>query len=127
MKIFVFAIAIAALLFSGMSYAKESPRKDNTFDVIVLDKTNNRVLHKERFTFGPIEDGSTRVKLIYQIGEFFGGLQFTLMAYPNGAYEALISPVPDGKIVTSESAFSKKVELSTEWNKVTYTFSVDPQ
>lgn len=121
------AVIALSLLIGGASYAKEPVRKNNSFDVTVLDKTNNRVLHKERFTFTTEGERDTYVKLVYQIGDFFaGGLQFTLMLHPNSSYEALISPVPGGKAVSSEITSSKEVEVSMEWKKTVYTFKTKP-
>lgn len=128
MKLGIFGAAIALLLLvAGASFAKEPTRKNSSFDVTVLDKTNNRVLHKERFTFAPEGEKDTYVKLIYQVGDFFGGgLQFSLMLHPDSAYEAFISPVPDGKAASSGITSSKKVEVFMEWNKTTYTFTAKP-
>jgi hypothetical protein len=125
MKLGVFGAAIASLLLiAGASFAKEQAPKSNSFDVTVFDKTNNRVLHKEHFTFAPEGDNGTYVKLIHQIGDFFGGgLQFSLMLHPDSTYEAFISPVPGGKAVSSGITSSKKIEVFMEWNKTAYTFT----
>jgi len=127
MKLLVLGAAVAIfLLIGGASYAKE-PTRTTSFDVTVLDKTNNRVLHQERFTFAPDGEEDTYIKLIYQIGNFFGGgLQFTLILHPNNKYEALISPVPDGKTVTSGVTSSKNAEVFIEWNKTAYAFTAKP-
>lgn len=118
------SLAISILLFAGVAHAKEQAAIGTSFDVAVSDKTNNRVLHKERFTFSPIRDGGATVKLIYQIGEFLGGLQFTLMLYSNGTYEAFISPVPDGKVVSSGAVSSKNATVQIDWSGTAYGFSV---
>ncbi|SDH23818.1 hypothetical protein SAMN04487926_10312 [Paraburkholderia steynii] len=127
MKLFVLKAAVGVLLFiGGVSYAEEPARKIS-FDVTVLDRTSNVMLHQERFTFSPDGEDDDYIKLIYQIGDFFGGgLQFTLMLHPKNIYEAFISPVPDGKPVTSGIISSKKSVVYVEWRKTAYMFIVKP-
>lgn len=127
MRLFLFGLIVAISLSNGgISYADESVRR-TSFEVTVLDKTNNLMLHHEIFTFSPDGENDDYIKLIYQIGDFFdGGLQFTLMLHPKNTYEAFISPVPDGRSVTSGTTSSNKTEVSVEWRKSAYIFIVKP-
>lgn len=123
-KVFV-GILACVCLFGTMSYAKEPTL--TAFDVVVLDKTRGKVLHQESFVLSPAEDGGNAVKPIYQIGDFMDGLQFSLMLYQKKTYEAFISPVPDGKIVSTGKLSSKPAEVFLKWKGTDYTLSVVPK
>ena len=121
-------ILLALVLSIGnYTYARTPVPKDISFNVTVVDSTNKRELHNQRFTFTNDGDGSRQVKLIYEIGEFVsGGLQFVLMLYSDNSYEAYITPVPDGKDISSGITVSKKIRIEKNWNNTTYAFMIEP-
>jgi uncharacterized protein YxeA len=128
MKIVIFGIFFVTLLIAGCaSYIKRTPHKTDTFNFVVSNTSNGQVIHNETVKFTQVKDGDAQVKLVHEFGNFFGGgLQFTFMFYSNNEYEAYISPVPSGEIITSKRLSSGTIELSTVWNKANYKFKIEP-
>ena len=110
---------------AGSAFPRKSPPpKSTSFEAVVWDKTSHRALHTERFTFSAEADNVAHVKLIHEIGDFFGGgLQFSLMLYPDNSYQVFIMPVPGGKAVESGQTFATQVEVAMAWKNTAYTLA----